>query len=53
MEDPNVFTKPWTIHSTIMPREGTRIQESVCAENNLAPERFEQLLKEGVSFRRP
>jgi hypothetical protein len=36
-----------------MLRAGTRIQESVCAENNLAPGRFEQLLKEGVSFKRP
>jgi hypothetical protein len=53
MDDPNVFTKPWTIHSSIMLREGTRIQESVCAENNLAPGRFEQLLKEGVNFKRP
>ena len=52
MQDPNVFTKPWTLRSTIMLREGTRLQESVCAENNLAPERFEKLLKEGAKFTR-
>jgi hypothetical protein len=34
-------------------REGTRLQEYVCAENNLGPERFEKLLREGVDIRRP
>ena len=53
MEDPSVLTKPWTLRSTIMLREGTRLQEFVCAENNLDPERYEKLLKEGVNFRRP
>ena len=53
MEDPSVLTKPWTMHSTLMLREGTRLQEYVCAENNLGPERFEKLLKEGVDIRRP
>jgi hypothetical protein len=53
MEDPNVFTKPWTIHSTIMLREGTRIRESVCAENNVEPGRFEHYQKDGVQFSRP
>lgn len=53
MEDPNVLTKPWTMRSNLMLREGTRLQEYVCAENNLGPERFEKLLKEGVDFRRP
>ncbi len=53
IEDPNVLTKPWTMHSTLMLREGTRLQEYVCAENNLGPERFEKLLKEGVDIRRP
>ena len=52
MEDPKVLTKPWTIHSTIMLREGTRIQESVCAENNLDPGRLEKLQKDGVNFTR-
>jgi hypothetical protein len=53
MEDPNVLTKPWTLRSTIMLREGTRLQEFVCAENNIDPDRYEKLLKEGVNFRRP
>src|SRR5215813_10355877 len=52
MEDPNVLTKPWTLHSTIMLREGTRLEEYVCAENNIDPDRYEKLLKEGVKFTR-
>jgi hypothetical protein len=53
MDDPKVFTMPWTIHTTMMRREGTRIREYVCAENNQEPERFEKILKEGVTFTRP
>src|SRR5919106_473166 len=52
MEDPNVFTKPWTLTSTLMLREGTRLQEMVCAENNIDPERYEKLLQDGVKFTR-
>jgi hypothetical protein len=52
MEDPKVLTKPWTIHTSMMLREGTRLQEYVCAENNLDPARYEKLLKEGVNFSR-
>jgi hypothetical protein len=52
MEDPAVLTRPWTLRSTIMLRDGTRLQEMVCAENNLDVERFEKLLREGVSFTR-
>jgi hypothetical protein len=52
MEDPNVFTKPWTLRSTLMLREGTRLQEMICAENNIDPDRYESLLKEGVTFTR-
>jgi len=52
MEDPNVLTKPWTMHATLMLREGTRLQEYVCAENNLGPDRLEKLQKEGINFRR-
>ena len=52
MEDPNVLTKPWAMRSSFMLREGTRLQEYVCAENNLDPGRFEKLLKEGVNITR-
>jgi len=52
MEDPNVLTKPWPFHSTLMLREGTRLREYPCAENNLDPGRYEKLLKDGVNFRR-
>jgi hypothetical protein len=53
MDDPKVFTSPWTINTHMMHREGTRIREYVCAENNQEPERFEKILKEGVAFSRP
>jgi hypothetical protein len=53
MEDSNVLTEPWTIRTTMMLREGTRLQEYVCAENNLDVGRFEEFLKNGVSFKRP
>jgi hypothetical protein len=52
MEDPNVFTKPWTIHSSMMLREGTRLIEYPCAENNLDPARYEKLLKDGIDITR-
>ena len=50
--DPKVLTKPWVVHSTMMLREGTRLQEYVCVENNLDPARYEQLLKAGVKISR-
>jgi hypothetical protein len=52
LEDPKVFTKPWVLHSSMMLREGTRLEEYVCAENNLDPGRFEELLKNGVKLER-
>ena len=52
MDDPKVLTAPWTIHSTLMLRDGTRLREYVCAENNLDPAQYEKLLKEGVAFTR-
>ena len=52
IDDPKVLTKPWTIRTTMMLREGTRVQEYVCAENNQDPAHLELLLKEGAGFRR-
>jgi len=52
MDDPKVFSSPWSINTTMMLREGTRIREYVCAENNQEPERFEKILREGVDFTR-
>jgi hypothetical protein len=52
MDDPKVLTRPWTIRTTMMLREGTRVQEYVCVENNLDPGRYEKMLKEGVEFKR-
>jgi hypothetical protein len=50
--DPKVLTKPWVVKSTMMLREGTRVQEYICAENNLDPGRYENLLKQGINFQR-
>ena len=52
IEDPVVLTKPWIVKSTMMLREGTRVQEYICAENNLDPGRYENLLKQGINFQR-
>jgi hypothetical protein len=52
MEDPKVLTRPWTLKNSLMLREGTRLQEYICAENNLDPGRYEQLLKDGVKISR-
>jgi hypothetical protein len=53
MEDPNVLTRPWVIHTNLMLREGTHLEEYVCAENNLAPSFYERLQKNNVNFQRP
>jgi hypothetical protein len=52
MEDPKVFTKPWVLHNSMMLREGTRLREYVCAENNLDPAQYQELLKNGVKINR-
>ena len=52
MEDPKVLTKPWKLTSSLMLREGTRLEEYICAENNLDPARYEELLKAGVKITR-
>ncbi|MBV8841794.1 MAG: hypothetical protein JO307_03185 [Bryobacterales bacterium] len=52
MEDPNVLTKPWSYRSTLMLREGTRIREYTCQEDNRDILQYEQYLKDGVKFNR-
>lgn len=53
MEDSKVLSKPWVIHTHLMLREGTHLEEYVCAENNLAPAFYERLQKNNVNFQRP
>jgi hypothetical protein len=52
MEDPNVLTGPWVYRTTIMRREGTRLREYECEENNQDPASYEKLLKDESVFRR-
>ncbi len=52
MEDPNVLTKPWVYRTTIVRREGTRLREYECEENNQDPASYEKLLKDESVFRR-
>jgi hypothetical protein len=52
MEDPKVFTKPWTYRNSMMLRPGTRVREYPCAENNTDIEAYQHLLKDGVKFGR-
>ena len=52
MEDPNVLTKPWVFRTAIMRRDGTRLREYVCDENNVDRARYEELLKDESVFRR-
>jgi hypothetical protein len=41
---------PWTIRRTFMLREGVRVREYVCAENNLDPGRYQEYLKNPSLF---
>jgi hypothetical protein len=52
IEDPKVFTKPWSIRATLMLREGARVREYVCTENNLDPDRYREYLKNPSMFTR-
>jgi hypothetical protein len=52
VEDPKVLTGPWVTHSSLMLRNGTRLREYECAENNSDIQHYEQLLKDESLFRR-
>lgn len=46
IEDPKVLTKPFTQRTTLMLREGVRLREYSCAENNMDPAVYEKMLKD-------
>jgi hypothetical protein len=49
IEDPKVLTKPFTQRTTLMLREGQRLREYSCAENNMDPAVYEKMLKDPTS----
>jgi hypothetical protein len=51
IDDSKALTKPYQIHSKLMLRPGTRLQEYVCEENNQDPARMQELMKNGVVTR--
>jgi hypothetical protein len=48
-----VYLKPWAIRATLMLRDGARLREYVCVENNLDPDRYREFLKHPSIFTRP
>jgi hypothetical protein len=46
IEDPKVLTKPFSQRTTLMLREGARLREYSCAENNMDPGVYEKMLKD-------
>jgi hypothetical protein len=46
IEDPKVLTKPFTQRTTLMLRDGVRLREYSCAENNMDPGVYEKMLKD-------
>jgi hypothetical protein len=52
IDDAKVFTQPFTTSTTLMLREGTRLREYICAENNEDLLRYEKLLERPELFRR-
>src|SRR5262245_22367911 len=49
IEDPKVLTKPFTQRTTLMLRDGARLREYSCAENNMDPAVYEKMLKDPAS----
>jgi hypothetical protein len=49
IDDPKVLTKPFTQRTTLMLREGARLREYSCAENNMDPAVYERMLKDPAS----
>jgi hypothetical protein len=52
IEDGKVFTKPWSVRTTLMLRDGARVREYVCNENNLDADRYREFLKRPSLFTR-
>jgi hypothetical protein len=52
LDDPKVLTKPYTMRATLMLREGTRVREYSCVENNVDPQRYEKLMTNPSTFTR-
>ncbi len=52
IEDPKVLTKPFTQRNTLMLREGARLREYSCLENNMDPKLYEKLLVDPSIFTR-
>jgi hypothetical protein len=53
MEDPVVFTKPWSMEETFRLRPNERIREYECIESNEDIVRFEKLLEDDPLYRKP
>lgn len=52
IDDSKVLTKPFTQRTTLMLREGARLREYSCAENNMDPGVYERMLKDPSTFLR-
>ena len=50
IEDPVVLMKPFTQRNSLMLREGARLREYSCLENNLDPKLYEKLLVDPSTF---
>lgn len=50
IEDSKVLTRPFTQRNTLMLREGARLREYSCLENNLDPKLYEKILVDPSRF---